>query len=301
MSTEISTSVKERGYELPVFNALKSSVYPGAKDESVLMVLDYCKAANLNPMLKAVHIVPMSVKDAKTDKYEWRDTIMPGIALYRIQADRTGQCLGILEPEFGEDVTEKLGDKTITYPKWCKVVVRRLVHGNIAEYVGKELWKENYASAKNTIAPNTMWTKRPYGQIAKCAEAQALRRAFPELLGGQPTAEEMEGKLQWVNDEPAKALSQQKGAEGLKAVLNIPEPEKKEEENPSNVNLETGEIIDIEAIKQQIEQAKNNAELTDAAQKIAGAGDAISKQDKDELKKLYAARRDELKTLNTEE
>jgi hypothetical protein len=39
-----------------------------------------------------------------------------------------------------------------------------------------------------------MWTKRPYGQIAKCAEAQALRKAFPEMTGSQPTADEMEGK-----------------------------------------------------------------------------------------------------------
>lgn len=38
-----------------------------------------------------------------------------------------------------------------------------------------------------------MWQKRPYGQIAKCAEAQALRKAFPEV-GSAPTADEMEGK-----------------------------------------------------------------------------------------------------------
>ena len=47
---------------------------------------------------------------------------------------------------------------------------------------------------EKSIAPNAMWTKRPYGQLAKCAEAQALRKAFPEL-GAAPTAEEMEGKV----------------------------------------------------------------------------------------------------------
>jgi hypothetical protein len=38
-----------------------------------------------------------------------------------------------------------------------------------------------------------MWKRRPYAQLAKCAEAQALRKAFPEI-GAQPTADEMEGK-----------------------------------------------------------------------------------------------------------
>ena len=38
---------------------LQSSLYPGASTESVLMVLDYCKARKLDPFLKPVHIVPM--------------------------------------------------------------------------------------------------------------------------------------------------------------------------------------------------------------------------------------------------
>lgn len=44
-----------------------------------------------------------------------------------------------------------------------------------------------------------MWAKRPYGQLAKCAEAQALRKAFPEV-GSMPTAEEMAGKEFVVED-----------------------------------------------------------------------------------------------------
>ena len=38
-----------------------------------------------------------------------------------------------------------------------------------------------------------MWKKRPYGQLAKVAEAQALRMAFPQFSAGY-TMEEMQGK-----------------------------------------------------------------------------------------------------------
>jgi hypothetical protein len=120
---------------------------------------------------------------------------MPGVGLYRIQAARSNQYAGVSEPEFGEDVTCNLGVVDITYPKWCKVTVKKLVNNTIVEFTAKEYWLENYATAsKESIAPNTMWKKRPYGQIAKCAEAQALRKAFPEIISQHVTAEEMEGK-----------------------------------------------------------------------------------------------------------
>jgi hypothetical protein len=121
---------------------------------------------------------------------------------------------GVTEPEFGEDVTENLGGTQITYPKWCKVTVSRLLkNGQVVNFTSKELWKENYATAgkNNPLAPNAMWAKRPYAQLAKCAEAQALRKAFPEV-GAAPTADEMEGKAiditesatHTVHDKPAQ-------------------------------------------------------------------------------------------------
>ena len=39
-----------------------------------------------------------------------------------------------------------------------------------------------------------MWSNRPVGQLEKCAEAGALRRAFPEEIGNALAAEEMEGQ-----------------------------------------------------------------------------------------------------------
>lgn len=169
---------------------LRTSLYPGAQDESIKMALGYCKAAGLDPMQKPVHIVPMWDRNSKS----MRDVIMPGIGLYRTQAARSGALAGISEPEFGPDVTTRLGEMNFTHPDWCRVTVtRRMEDGTMAPFTSREYWLENYATAgKDSQAPNSMWKKRPRGQIAKCAQAQALRMAFPEMTGSQPTAEEME-------------------------------------------------------------------------------------------------------------
>ena len=142
----------------------------------------------------------MNVKNSATGHSNFKDVVMPGIGLYRIQAARSNQYAGVSEPEFGPTMTEDLDGVTITYPEWCKVIVKKIVCGNIVEFAAKEYWKENYAVAgkdengRKLISPNSMWQKRPFAQIAKCAEAQALRKAFPEFISHQPTAEEMEGK-----------------------------------------------------------------------------------------------------------
>lgn len=185
-----------------LIQVMESSLYPGASPQSIGLVLNYCKAAGLDPMQKPAHIVPMW--DSKNKRM--RDVIMPGVGLYRTQAARTGQYAGVTEPEYGPDVTEKIGGQEITYPAWCKVSVKRLLdNGTIVEFAATERWKENYAvrgGQEKSIAPNAMWLKRPYGQIAKCAEAQALRKAFPEMIGSQQTAEEMEGREIEIHGQP---------------------------------------------------------------------------------------------------
>ena len=169
-----------------LMGVLRNSLYPGAKDESIKMVIGYCKASGLDPMQKPVHIVPMWDSKARC----MRDVIMPGIGSYRTQAARSGEYAGISEPEFGEDVTEtfpeesyydrdskvnkKRGSVSVTFPAWCRVVVKRLLpNGTIAEFAATERWKENYSTvSKDSAQPNAMWRRRPYGQIAKCFDSE---------------------------------------------------------------------------------------------------------------------------------
>ena len=201
--SNVTAITKQSDQEL--IAVLQSSLYPGATIGSVQMVLNYCAAAGLDPMQKPVHIVP--IWDAKAG--QMRDVVMPGIGLYRTQAARSGNYAGVSDAEYGPDVTEKLGGVEITYPAWCKVSVKRLLpNGQVAEFSATERWKENYAvkgGKEKSIAPNAMWTKRPYGQVAKCAEAQALRKAFPEF-GSAATADEMEGKE--INMGAAEVVTQ---------------------------------------------------------------------------------------------
>ncbi len=196
-------------------SALKSSLYPGATDDSVDMVLAYCHAAKLDPMTKPVHIVPIWIPEKKVDgrvvsSAGMRDVVMPGIELYRTKAHRTGEYAGQDEAEFGPTVSEKLGGVDVRYPEWCKVTVYRIVGEQRVPYSAKVYWLETYATAKrDTDAPNSMWKKRPFGQLEKCAEALALRKAFPEAVGAQPTAEEMEGKSLHVDSTEAPRLNTQ--------------------------------------------------------------------------------------------
>ena len=199
----------QRGIDEPTWNALCNTIYPGANPDSVVMAIDYCKARGLDILLKPVHLVPMQVTDARSKEKVWRDVPMPGIGMYRIQADRSGNYAGADEPVFGPDVTEEFQDPynqsakiKVTYPQWCKYTVYKMVNGQRVAFHALERWKENYATQSGkTECPNAMWRKRPYAQLAKCTEAQALRKAWPEI-GSEPTAEEMEGKEIIINEIP---------------------------------------------------------------------------------------------------
>ena len=194
-----NTFLVERGIDEPTWSALCNTVYPGANPDSVVMAIDYCKARGLDPMLKPVHLVPMKVKNAQTGNSDWRDVAMPGVGLYRIQASRSGDYAGADEPEFGPTISRKYqsqydGEIEVSFPEWCKYSVHKIIGDRVVTFSAKEFWLENYATAgAKTDCPNSMWKKRPFAQLAKCAEAQALRKAWPEI-GQEPTAEEMQGK-----------------------------------------------------------------------------------------------------------
>lgn len=191
----LPVSVGQRFNIDPVaWKALVEAIYPNATSvDSVVMALSYCEARKLDPFKKPVHIVPVW----STAANKMVDTVWPGISELRTTAMRTGLYAGKEKTVFGPMITKDLGGVEVTFPEWAQVTVYRMVEGaGRCAFEGPQVfWLESYATAKrDTMQPNAMWRRRAIGQIDKCAEAAALRTAFPEEIGGEYAAEEMEGQ-----------------------------------------------------------------------------------------------------------
>ena len=197
--------IEERfGIDVGGWRALTDAIFPSASStEAIILALSYCKARKLDPFKKPVQIVPMWDEKRKA----MVDTVWPGIGELRTTAFRTGQYAGRDAAVFGDLHMKDLGEaKAVKFPEWCEIVVYRTIGGARAPFHGPRVhWLETYATKRDKLTPNAMWSKRPNGQLEKCAEAAALRAAFPEELGNEYAAEEMEGKV--IDHETHEAVA----------------------------------------------------------------------------------------------
>lgn len=242
-------ALTRRGIDEFQWRTLMNSLFPGARSESVFMVIDYCRSRKLDPMKKPCHIVPMKVKDAKTGEYEWRDVVMPGIYEYRTTAMRTGNYLGHSKPEYGPTI-EVFG---VSAPEWCAMTMyRRAANGEKIEFPVCVYFREScntkFDKEKKEHIANDRWSKAPIQMLTKVTEAAGLREAFPDEFGGEATAEEMEGRQQFIDADvvtekpiqPAQRISEQqaKATAPAQESSQAPEPVKSEEKKPEPAKAE---------------------------------------------------------------
>lgn len=208
---KLLAALKKRDLSPENFKILKTIIHPGASDEGALLAYDYCKARNLDPMKKVCHIIKARTKD-KEGNWVSYDSIWMGIAELRITAFRTREYVGQDAPEYGPGIEESVGGTPMKYPEWCKITVHRFMHNEARPFTAIVYWKEAYKSkGYKDQAPNDMWQSRPTGQLEKCTEAAALRKAFPEEIGSdyileeaniEPAGDFIEGDV--IKDKPEK-------------------------------------------------------------------------------------------------
>lgn len=134
-----------------------------------------CQRTGLDPFSRQIYAI----------KRAGRMTIQTGIDGYRVLAERSGKYSGQLGPMWcGDDAKWVDVWLSKTPPVAAKVGVMR-------SDFKEPIWAVARLDAYRQSA-NMLWGTMADVLLAKCAEALALRRAFPQQMHGVYTAEEMD-------------------------------------------------------------------------------------------------------------
>lgn len=164
---------------------------PGASEAEMLAFYIASKRTGLRWETREIYAVPREDNGVK------RWTYQTGIDGYRKIAESTGLYEGQLPPEWcGSDGEWKTVWIEDTPPVAARVGILR--KGWKQPTYHPVRYKEYVA--RNKYGITRMWEKMPCNQLAKCAEAGALRKAFPATFEGIYTEEEMQ---QADNEPPA--------------------------------------------------------------------------------------------------
>ena len=126
----------------------------------------------LNPLQRQIYARIQSNRGSRKLMF------MTGIDGYRLVADRTGKYAGNDDPVFDNEDT----------PRKATVTVYKMVEGVRCPFPASARWDQYFPGEKIGF----MWKRMPHLMLGKCAEALALRKAFPQELAGIYTDAEME-------------------------------------------------------------------------------------------------------------
>lgn len=251
MTTEIVS------YDQTQIDLIKSQIAPKASNDELKLFVKVCERTGLDPFARQIFAIhrTANVKDPKSGNWtsESRMTIQTSIDGFRVIAERSGDYEGQTPKQWcgkdGKWVDVWLSNET---PAAARVGVYR--SGFREPLYATALWSE-YAQTTKEGKPTGMWVKMPALMLAKCAEALALRAAFPADMSGLYTTDEM-GQAD-NGSAPAPAPKRTKAAPAPAAA---PQTEQKALTDNSNVDPKTGEITDIESKpKETISEAGQRA------------------------------------------
>lgn len=204
-------------------NLLKTTVAKGTTDDQFKLFLEVAQRTGLNPFAKQIYAVVRKSQEAD-GSYSAKMTIQTGVDGYRLIAQRTGEYAGQRGPEWcGPDGVWIDVWLSNTPPAAARVGVLRR---GFEEPVWGVATYASFVQTTSQGAPSNLWKSMPDVMLAKCAEVQALRKAFPQELSGLYTDAEM-GQ---ADREPRPAIAR---------------PRSKSAPAPETVDAETGEYREL--------------------------------------------------------
>lgn len=208
-------------------NLLKRTICQNSSDDEFDMFLMVCKRTGLDPFAKQIHAVKRWDNNTGVNKM----AIQTGIDGFRLIAERTRKYEGQTAPQWcGKDgVWREVWTATET-PFAARVGIHKT---GFREPCWGIAHFEEYAQTKKGGELVHMWKQMPRNQIAKCAEALGLRKAFPQELSGLYTDDEMT-----TDDQPREPYKPQ----GTQQAA-LPNPETMFEPDPEVTEANWCEIV----------------------------------------------------------
>ena len=168
---------------------LANIIPKGTPPPQVQIFATICKEKSLSPFQKQIYLLPFKQKNG--DTWVTHYACIVGIDGYRTIAERTGAYAGSDDVKFNDDKTEfQCREAGLKNPVTATVTIYKLVAGQRTPFTTTASW-ESYVPANERKRFN--WNRMPYLMLGKCAEALALRKAFPEALSGLHAEEEAGG------------------------------------------------------------------------------------------------------------
>lgn len=163
----MSKELTVKDFSTEQLDLIKATVAKDTTDDELKLFLYTCKTTGLDPLLKQAHAVKRW--DSRLQRQAM--AIQVGIDGYRLIADRTGRYCPGREPTFTYDDKGVLASAT-------SYIKKRTKDGTWHEVAATCLLKEYMPKGKDGT-PTGLWKTMAHNQLAKCAEALAIRKAFP--------------------------------------------------------------------------------------------------------------------------